>query len=97
MVTVIKSQFIARVTKSSKGGTGADSGIKLPNKSVTNPLSTRGTTTKKKEEGRNEKKVMATRKDLRLSAFLMDVSERSILMATFAHFTDIAQDSLSNK
>lgn len=40
---------------------------------------------------------MATRKDLRLSAFLMDVSERSILMATFAHFTDIAQDSLSTE
>lgn len=39
---------------------------------------------------------MATRKDLRLSAFLMDVSERSILMATFAHFTDIAQDSPSS-
>lgn len=78
----------------------SDSGIKLPNKSVTNPLSTRGTTTKKKtKEGMKKKgkKVMATRKDLRLSAFLMDVSERSILMATFAHFTDIAQDSLSNK
>jgi len=30
-------------------------------------------------------------KDLRFGAFLMDVSERSILMASFAHFTDIAQ------